>query len=368
MLEAGQGLIQALDEANARQCQAQRDMLSLLPQAETEEVWALEGARDLAHWLSIRYGLSSWKAHRWIHAAHALEDLPLLSAALATGELGVDKVLELCRFARPETERRLLKWAQTVSVAAVRRRADREVRTSTQAEIDAHEGRFLEWWYTDEGRRMGLQAELPAAQGAVVVKAIERMTEQVPQMPGEEDAWSLPARRADALVALSSATLAADPDPDRATVVVHASLEALQRGSGGAELEDGSALHPETVRRLLCSGRVQTILEDAAGNVAAVGRLHRDLPAWLVRQVRYRDRECRFPGCGARAFTEAHHLRWWRHGGHTRPREPRVALLVPSPAGPRARVEGRPTDRRHLPMAPTRRDPLSSRSVAGQNS
>jgi hypothetical protein len=157
MLGAGEGLIQALDEANARQCQAQRDMLSLLPQAETEEVWALEGARDLAHWLSIRYGLSGWKAHRWIHAAHALEDLPLLSAALATGELGVDKVLELCRFARPETERRLLKWAQTVSVAAVRRRADREVRTSTQAEIDAHEARFLSWWYTDEGRRMGLQ-------------------------------------------------------------------------------------------------------------------------------------------------------------------------------------------------------------------
>jgi hypothetical protein len=37
----------------------------------------------------------------------------------------------------------------------------------------------------------------------------------------------------------------------------------------------------------------------------------------MVRQVRYRDRECRFPGCGAKRFTEAHHLVFWRHGGHT---------------------------------------------------
>jgi len=162
------------------------------PQAETEEIWREEGARDLAHWLSIRYGFSGWKAHRWIAASHALEALPLLSEAFGSGELGVDKVLELCRFARPETERRLLRWAQTVSVAAVRRRADREVRTSTQAEIDAHEARFLSWWYTDEGRRMGLQAELPAAHGAVVVKAIERMTEHVPQMQAKSTRGPFP--------------------------------------------------------------------------------------------------------------------------------------------------------------------------------
>jgi hypothetical protein len=37
----------------------------------------------------------------------------------------------------------------------------------------------------------------------------------------------------------------------------------------------------------------------------------------MIRQVRYRDRECRFPGCGAKRFTEAHHIVWWRHGGRT---------------------------------------------------
>jgi hypothetical protein len=39
--------------------------------------------------------------------------------------------------------------------------------------------------------------------------------------------------------------------------------------------------------------------------------------AWMMRQLRYRDRECRFPGCGARRFTHAHHVVWWEHGGST---------------------------------------------------
>ena len=43
----------------------------------------------------------------------------------------------------------------------------------------------------------------------------------------------------------------------------------------------------------------------------------REPSAWMVRQIRYRDRECRFPGCGARRFTQAHHIRWWRNGGRT---------------------------------------------------
>ena len=53
------------------------------------------------------------------------------------------------------------------------------------------------------------------------------------------------------------------------------------------------------------------------GNVLGVGRMRREPPPWLVRQVRHRDRECRFPGCGSRRFTEAHHIVFWRNGGTT---------------------------------------------------
>ncbi len=225
----------------------------------------------------------------------------------------LDKVVELARFAAPPTEVALIDWAKEVRCATIRHRGDLAARTAAEAaEVDT--SRSVSWWYFDEGRRFGLEADLPAAQGAVVARALERVAATLPVMPDEEGVFHASARRADALVALSSVRLATDPDPDRATVVVHARLEGLVRDDGGCEIEDGPALHPQTVRRLLCNARAQTVVEDRAGNLIGLGRMSREPAAWMVRQVRYRDRGCRFPGCGTRAFTEAHHIRWWRHG------------------------------------------------------
>jgi hypothetical protein len=310
-------LVSAIDAAHARVALAQRELFGLIAEVDRLEAWRDSGARDLAHWLAMRYGISSWKAHRWIGAAHALEGLPRLSGAFATGDLGIDKVVELCRFATPQTEARLIRWAKEVSCATVRRKADVAARPSIKDELEAEDARSVSWWYLDEGRRFGLQAELPAAQGAIVARALERAASRLPVMPGEEVGCYADARRADALVALCSAQISRDPDPDRAAVVIHAQLESLERGTGGAEIDGGTAVHPHTVRRLLCNARVQTVVEDQGGNVLGLGRTSREPSAWMVRQIRYRDRGCRFPGCGTRAFTQAHHIRWWRHGGRT---------------------------------------------------
>jgi hypothetical protein len=314
----------AMDRSHARISCAQRELLSLIAEADGRESWEDLGARDLAHFLSMRYDISAWKALRWIAAAHALEGLPLLSRAFARGDLGLDKVVELTRFATAETEARLIDWAQEVTCATVRHRGD-AAKVALEEAVEAEKARSVSWWYVDDGSRFGLSAELPAAQGAIVARALERMARDVPPMPGEEDAWYLPKRRADALVAMCSARIAGDRDPDRATVVIHAQLGALTGPGGsvgrgvadGCEVENGPAVHPETVRRLLCNARTQTVVEDGGGNVLGLGRLRREPSAWMVRQVRYRDRGCRFAGCGTRAFTEAHHVKFWRHGGRT---------------------------------------------------
>jgi hypothetical protein len=306
-----------LDAAHTRLGADHRELLRLIVDVDPSETWVEMGARDLAHWLAMRYGISEWKARRWIGAAEALESLPQLSDALERGALGIDKVAELARFATPETEVRLIAWARKVSVGAVRHRGDLEVRASRDELIEVERERSVSWWYVDEGRRFGLEAELPAAQGAIVARALGRLADTIPVMPEEEGESFASARRADALVALCSARIAGDSDPDRATVVVHASAAALDAGSGGCELEDGPAIDPEIARRLLCNARVQTVVEDERGNVLELGRVTREPSAAMRRQVRYRDRECRFPGCGARRFTEAHHIVWWRHGGRT---------------------------------------------------
>jgi Domain of unknown function (DUF222) len=309
--------IRAVDEAHALLGAAHRELLSSIGRLVRSEAWREQGARDPAHFLSIRYGLSDWKARRWIAAAFALEHLPGLAAALSRGTLGIDKLVELTRFATPDSEQRLLVWAQRVSCGAIRRRADLEAKATAADVIEPTRSRSLGWWYFDEGRRFALEAELPAAEGAVVARALERVARTIPRMPDDDEATSADARRADALVAVCSAQIAVDGSPDRATVVIHAQANGLEQGIGGCEVEDGPVIHPTSVRRALCNARTQVVLEDELGNVLGLGRARREPPAWMLRQVRYRDRECRFPGCGMRRFTEAHHLRWWRHGGRT---------------------------------------------------
>jgi len=291
-------------------------MLANVAEADRRSLWRGTGARDMAHYLWMRHGISDWKARRWVAAAHALEQLPAISEALATGELSIDKVVELTRFATPETERGLINWAKGVSCGAIRHRGDLASRTLREETREAQRERRLNWWDI-EGGRIGLQAELPAAEGAIVVNTIERVAKTIPVMPGEDGPFDAGARRADALVAVCSAKLAEDPDPDRATVVVHASLDALVSGRQGAEIERGSVISSEAARRLSCTTRMQMMVEDASGDPIRVGRILREPPAWMLRQLRYRDRECRFPGCGARRFTQAHHIVWWEKGGAT---------------------------------------------------
>ena len=130
-------LIEGIDVCHARVGDAQRAMFELIARGDRRELWRDWGARDMAHWLSMRYGISHWKASRWISASHALKDLPRISQAFTCGEVSIDTVLELCRFATPETEGRLLAWAGGVSCAAIRRKGDLAASGSIEETVDA---------------------------------------------------------------------------------------------------------------------------------------------------------------------------------------------------------------------------------------
>jgi hypothetical protein len=305
-------LITELDAAHTALGAAHSRFLRLIAQMHHTAAWERDGARDLAQWLWMRYGMSDWKARRWIEAAAALPMLPRTAEALDRGELGIDKVVELARFAAPDTEDGLVTWAQQVSAARIRREGDLVRAATTDGGADEDQRRSVNWSYTEEGRRFEMHADLPAAQGAVVVTAMERVAATVPPLPGEEGGRGAGARRADALVAVCSARLAHDADADRATVVVHARADAEV-----GQIEGGGIAPRTTLERLLCSARIETVHENEHGAAIGVGRIARVPPAWLLRQVRYRDQGCRFPGCGTRGFTQAHHIEFWGDGGRT---------------------------------------------------
>jgi hypothetical protein len=316
-------LVVRIDAINATVCASQLKMLQLLAEADDRgTAWEDWGAQDMCHWISMRYGVSYYRAERWIAAAHALRGFPLIRQAFERGDLSLDKVVELTRFATTETEEALVEWAQRVSAGRIRHKAELLRKAEPDEAAQTDRDRSVRWTYYDDGRRFGLTADLPAADGAVVIRALDRMARQVPELP-EETTWGIEARRADALVTMCSGSIASDPDPDRATVILHARV-----GGGGAEgvgpaslhsteLEGGPVLHPQVAERLLCDARVQVILEDGAGQVVRLGRMRRDPPEWMLRQLRYRDRECAFPGCAQRRHVHAHHVTWWDRGGST---------------------------------------------------
>ncbi|HSL10499.1 MAG TPA: DUF222 domain-containing protein, partial [Actinomycetota bacterium] len=311
---------------------ATRGLFEALLEVDRTRAWEGDGARDLAHWVQMRYGVSAWKAHRWADAAAALERLPRLGDALARGEVGVDKVVELTRFATPETEGGLVAWAASVSSGAIRRRADVEVKRPAEASAGLDRERRVRWWLTDEGRRMELFAEPPAYEGSLVAAAIERTANERPDLPDERRDDLVEARRADALVALCAGAAGSAVGRSarrrvRPRVVVHTSVSSLGAdGSDGraSELDaegvpgvDGAVIDLPTPRRLACDADLQLLVSDRAGHPLRLGRRVRQPSRALARAVRRRDRECRFPGCGARRFADAHHIEWWSRGGMT---------------------------------------------------
>jgi hypothetical protein len=160
--------VQALDAANARVGVAHRELLSAIAEVDRIEGWRDQGARDVAHWLAMRYGVSEWKARRWIAAAHALGMLPRVSEALERGELGIDKVLELARFATPRTEAGLVAWAVRVSVGAIRHRGDLEIRATREELVEVERDRSVSWLVVRRGpalRARGGAARRPGSGG-----------------------------------------------------------------------------------------------------------------------------------------------------------------------------------------------------------
>ncbi|MCA1833476.1 MAG: HNH endonuclease [Actinobacteria bacterium] len=285
-----------------------RQRMRTIVELDEFDGWEQLGARDLAHYLCMSLGISEWKARRLIECAHALEKLPRIAEAFATGLLSEDKVVELTRFATPEDEGELVRWANTVSGSWIRKKADLMERQRLKDARRAEKQRYLGWYFT--GDRFRLELEVPRAEGPRIVARLREVAKDVPILPDEE---ATSARLADAAMVLLTSS---GEGTAEATVIIHARLDDLVAGDRACSVQ-GEAVHPETARRLACHSRFRLMLENDQGEPLKLGRTRRDPTTAQRIALQKRDEHCVFPGCGATRYLVPHHIGWWSHGGRT---------------------------------------------------
>ena len=358
---------------------ATQRFLVLIADFDQRRGWELDGHRSCAHWLSYRTGIDMGACRERVRTAHVLAGLPETSAAMARGELSFSAVRALTRVATAENEGDLLALARGCTIAQLERtvRSWKRVSRMEEADIDRerHERRSFSVFPDDEGMYV-VKGRLPAEVGALLMRAIEAASDALyreqasepahaHQYESEDDAERGRAagrRRADAVALMAECALAAGfgggggdggggdesaggevnragggdggAGPDEATknavpisgtraeryqVVLHVDDGTLtaEGEPGQSHLEDGTHVSAETSRRLSCdSGHVIMTHDVGTGSILSVGRKTRTVSPALRRALHFRDRGCRFPGCGMR-FTDAHHLRHWADGGET---------------------------------------------------
>ncbi len=303
-------VIQEMHRRNAVVNAGHLDFLQWILVCEQRRVGLEDDCRNIAQWIALQIKISPWRAARMVNAAHALPHLPLVTQAFREGALSLDQLIELTRFITPEDETKILNWALRKSPRAIRERADKVNRVTSEEVKDQERWKELRFWKEDGGR-LSFCGSLPADDGARFVKAIDRGADKIVVSPEDDQdpVTNIDSRRAEALVAMACNQIAEDPDPDRATVVVHITMGDLVSKQGNGSVAGGPALHPDVVAELLCDSRLQFVSENEDGGVTGIGSTSRLIPPWLRRVVEERDGHmCTFYGCGSKAGLDAHHI------------------------------------------------------------
>ena len=295
---------------------ATREFLAALARSDRHRDWEEEGFESCAEWLAWQIGITRGTANEKVRAARALEDLPLISEAMARGEISFSKVRALTRAATPENESELLEFALAGSAANLERlvrgwktlsRFDEQ-----QAERIRHSRRCFSVFPDEDGMYV-VRGRLDPEVGAALMRAVEAASDALfakasrdssDRRRGGEEAHGGEAKhrhearhteeapepaqlRADAVGLLAERALAAgfgaedgvgdgvgDQAPvsgsraERYQVVLHVEAATLkEEGEPGlSELEDGTRIAAETARRLACDASRVVVSRDGVGS------------------------------------------------------------------------------------------------------
>jgi len=321
-----------LDNAFERLREAQGDIVAALGEVDRGQDFRDEGATSTESWVQERYGVSSATARRLVRVGKVIWNLPHLVGSLRDGDISLDKVQALAEVATPETDaewrdrarecsvRDLVEVAKTRAASAVAAsREDWPLDKGAPAESGQDRGYVR---FNDEHRT--LVAQLPSDRYAEVKTCLEAAAKEI---PSEGDTpWD--GRLADALLKVirsqspDSGGVDGAGGPSPFFVVAHVPFASLVDGSGrssalAGELEHVGLIDAKTVQRIACEATVAVAVDDDVGHTMYEGRARRFPTRAQRREVRRRDRHCRFPGCTNVTFANVHHIVPWEPDGTT---------------------------------------------------
>jgi len=279
-------------------------LLRVIAEYDSRKSWRDDGCNSMSDWLVARLNIARRTANDLVALGQRLVEQPAMTEALDRGELSLDQARAASQLPDVDPQEAA---GRTVAQLEAQVRANREVGRHEDAE--RRRQRSVRWWWDEDAGMLNLRGRLPDVEGQRLVTALEREANQAPADPVSGIYEPFEARCADALCDLAGERLAADPDVDRATVVVH-----LDAKTGTGELESGVLLSKAVCQHQACDARVQWVFH---GSEVGVGRTIRQVPKWLERLVRKRDRHCQFPGCDRTRWLQVHHIVHWTDGGPT---------------------------------------------------
>src|SRR5687768_7713730 len=157
--------------------------LMLIAEFDRRNGWSDSATQSCAHWLNWKCGIAMGAAREKVRVARALENLPQISAAMASGELSYSKAREITRVGNAANESYLLSIAQHGTAAHVERlvRAYRRCQEAEELsrEQRQRQNRRVTFRYDDDGSLI-LTCQLPAEAGALVMKALDIAVESIP--------------------------------------------------------------------------------------------------------------------------------------------------------------------------------------------
>jgi hypothetical protein len=280
-----------------------------------------DGTVDTVGWVMWTSRLSRARARALVETARALPERPRLATAALEGRLSGEQLEAAVDVATPETDAEWAEVAPGLSASSLRAAAKNARTVTTEEAVERQNALNASYRWDQKRGGLRLNAFFPDVEGATVAAGLEAGAEKIKPAPGEP--WEPFSKRcADVLVEALARELEDQSDASRATVVLHVTETALQKGSiePGAHLDAGTETIPvanETARRVACDSAVEVLVETEDGVPIRMGRRTRKAPPRLWRLLKERDRHCQAPGCSRTLGMHSHHVQHWIDGGKT---------------------------------------------------